>query len=211
MQAKGLNAWQLKTIATVAMAIPHAVPDSPGLLRSGLSGQLKLHRRHLDSGLRPVPGGPGKKNGASTSSAPPICWPCTCSMRCCKVDVMETSLSGKNEREAFVVPITTCPFHTQKWRSKRLPCTGEPSARKGRQRVCSLPGLACLLAWRKKPRRENSVLSGGAVLFIWYSRGPATSRNHSGPPYLCSVSLRWGRRIQTRRRRNSRCTNPPLG
>ena len=152
-----------------------------------------------------------QKNGASTSSAPPTCWPCTCSMRCCKVDVMETSLSGKNEREAFVVPITTCPFHTQKWRSKRLPCTGEPSARKGRQRVCSLPGLACLLAWRKKPRRENSVLSGGAVLFIWYSRGPATSRNHSGPPYLCSVSLRWGRRIQTRRRRNSRCTNPPLG
>lgn len=63
MQAKGLNAWQPKTIATVAMAIPHAVPDSPGLLRSGLSGQLELHRRHLDSGLRPVPGGPGKKWG----------------------------------------------------------------------------------------------------------------------------------------------------
>ncbi len=63
MQAKGLNAWQLKTIATVAMAIPHAVPDSPGLLRSGPSGQLELHRRHLDSGLRPVPGGPGKKWG----------------------------------------------------------------------------------------------------------------------------------------------------
>ena len=211
MQAKGLNAWQPKTIATVAMAIPHAVPDSPGLLRSGPSGQLELHRRHLDSGLRPVPEGPGKKMGLLRLLPHPSAGPAPAPCGAVKSVLRKPPSPAKTEREAFVVPITTCPFHTQKWRSKRLPCTGEPSARKGRQRVCSLPGLACLLAWRKKPRRENSVLSGGAVLFIWYSRGPATSRNHSGPPYLCSVSLRWGRRIQTRRRRNSRCTNPPLG
>lgn len=213
MQAKGLNAWQLKTIATVAMAIPHAVPDSPGLLRSGPSGQLKLHRRHLDSGLRPVPEGPGEKMGLLRLLPHPPAGPAPAPCGAVKLMLWKPPSPAKTSGRlsSFLSRPALDDFHTQKWRSKRLPCAGELSARKGRQRVCSLPGLACLLAWRKKPRRENSVLSGGAVLFIWYSRGPATSRNHSGPPYLCSVSLRWGRRIQTRRRRNSRCTNPPLG
>lgn len=213
MQAKGLNAWQPKTIATVAMAIPHAVPDSPGLLRSGPSGQLKLHRRHLDSGLRPVPEGPGKKMGLLRLLPHPPAGPAPAPCGAVKLMLWKPPSPAKTSGRlsSFLSQPALDDFHTQKWRSKRLPCTGELSARKGMQRVCSLPGSACLLAWRKKPRRENSVLSGGAVLFIWYSRGPATSRNHSGPPYLCSVSLRWGRRIQTRRRRNSRCTNPPLG
>lgn len=211
MQARGLNAWQLKTIATVAMAIPHAVPDSPGLLRSGPSGQLKLHRRHLDSGLRPVPEGPGEKMGLLRLLPHPPAGPAPAP--CGAVKLMLWKPPSPAKTSGRLSSFLSQPALSIR---KNGVANGSPV-----QESC-LPeradrGCAAYqirhVSWhgKKTPRRENSVLSGGAVLFIWYSRGPATSRNHSGPPYLCSVSLRWGRRIQTRRRRNSRCTNPPLG
>ena len=211
MQAKGLNAWQPKTIATVAMAIPHAVPDSPGLLRSGPSGQLKLHRRHLDSGLRPVPEGPGKKMGLLRLLPHPPAGPAPAPCGAVKLMLWKPPSPAKTSGRLS-------SFLSQPALSIRKNGVANGSPAQGSclpERADS--GCVVYQVWHvswhgeKKPRRENSVLSGGAVLFIWYSRGPATSRNHSGPPYLCSVSLRWGRRIQTRRHRNSRCTNPPLG
>lgn len=157
MQAKGLNAWQLKTIATVAMAIPHAVPDSPGLLRSGLSGQLKLHRRHLDSGLRPVPEGPGKKMGLLRLLPHPPAGPAPAP--CGAVKLMLWKPPSPAKTSGRLSSFLSQPALSIR---KNGVANGSPA-----QRVCSLPGSACLPAWRKKaPPGEFCPLRRGSLVYL---------------------------------------------